>query len=626
MKEAHTRAGNAAPSSAISRRNLLKLGAAGAAGMILPASASAKAALSTDSVYRIHPAIGIARIGNADPDSFYVGPEIPGQSSTEITGAAVQVRKTAGLVRPQAARFRIWQYQVQDGVLTPIREVTTLDEGIASITWSVHLANKKASFHKFYGPHGETMPALPVRNPSVTDRRSLEIDFGPRSISGASQSPVPFQSENVPSSYSASWPVDPSGNPVIDYLGQIRTDSQGRLLVLGGKGAAGYSASTQPPLPTYANNDGWFDDASDGPVTAVITFSDGTTAEVDGAWVLCPPPDFAPGIKNATTMYDLLFDMGVRAAGLIPANSALYLPGGPLYDMVRLHADWVWDTQVEFPNYTPDFDSEIRPILQTGYQYYFVDAKVTHKHDALLDPNLGNPDVQYLTDREGIFVYMRAPGGAYDPIGKGTMPRLRGDDPYIGQEPQYVKNFTLTPTQYGLMRNWAAGNFVATGAGSPPPTDVSPNGLDRAALENCVGGAFFPGIEASWQIRNPKLFSEPFRIDPGATSQYLNELGLPEGTPIGPGHFSRQMAVPWHADFNDCRNEGDYGWWPGQRPNDAVVLPSGARLDWARPTFKFDSGSQQSEHIDMVENWWKFGFVEQTFAGFVEMERAPQIP
>ena len=32
--------------------------------------------------------------------------------------------------------------------------------------------------------------------------------------------------------------------------------------------------------------------------------------------------------------------------------------------------------------------------------------------------------------------------------------------------------------------------------------------LDRAALENCSGGAFFPGIEASWQLRTPAVFIE----------------------------------------------------------------------------------------------------------------------
>ena len=97
--------------------------------------------------------------------------------------------------------------------------------------------------------------------------------------------------------------------------------------------------------------------------------------------------------------------------------------------------------------------------------------------------------------------------------------------------------------------------------------------------------------------------------------------------PIGPGHFTRQMAVPWQADFNDCRDEGDYGWWPSQRPT--AVLPTAnatQRVDWARPTVKFDSGKQVSDKQDMVENWWKFGFVVEQDELFVETERAESIP
>ena len=89
-------------------------------------------------------------------------------------------------------------------------------------------------------------------------------------------------------------------DPVIDYLGQLRTDSDGRLIVLGGKGKSSYQTATPPPLPEYGNNDGWFDDVSDGPVTVTVSIrgTSGTTRAAtdpsDGAWVLCGPPDFAP--------------------------------------------------------------------------------------------------------------------------------------------------------------------------------------------------------------------------------------------------------------------------------------------------------------------------------------------
>jgi hypothetical protein len=241
----------------------------------------------------------------------------------------------------------------------------------------------------------------------------------------------------------------------------------------------------------------------------------------------------------------------------------------------------------------------------------------------LVDPTLSNPDPQYDKNRTGVFIYLRPPAGVNGPTGNQTMPHLNGDDPYIGNLADAVNNLTLTHVQYALLRNWAYNTFVPPDGGPPPQPTITPWGLDCAVLENCVGGAFFPGIEFGWQIRNPSLYAEPFRLNLQATSGYWGETGVP----IGPGHFSRQMAVPWQADFNDCRNEGDYGWWPSQRPNDVLPAPTATqRLDWARPTVKFDTGKQQSGHSDMVACWYKFGFVAQVGDVYVETERAPQIP
>ena len=54
----------------------------------------------------------------------------------------------------------------------------------------------------------------------------------------------------------------------------------------------------------YANNDYWFDDTSDGPVTAEVRI-DGKAMDVrDGAWVIVAPPKFAPDQQMPTTLYD----------------------------------------------------------------------------------------------------------------------------------------------------------------------------------------------------------------------------------------------------------------------------------------------------------------------------------
>lgn len=84
--------------------------------------------------YRIHPAIGIARVGNS-PDEFSVGPEAPGERPVPpgvFKDAQCRVKR-------QAARFRIFAHH-DDG---SARELTDAE---AEITWTVHLVNAKAAY------------------------------------------------------------------------------------------------------------------------------------------------------------------------------------------------------------------------------------------------------------------------------------------------------------------------------------------------------------------------------------------------------------------------------------------------------------------------------------------------
>jgi hypothetical protein len=291
-----------------------------------------------------------------------------------------------------------------------------------------------------------------------------------------------------------------------------------------------------------------------------------------------------------------------------------------------MKADFTSGASAELPTTVADFTEDVQPVLLAGFNYWYVDNLVTQKHNSLVDPSLADSSAASAKNRQGVLSYLRPPLGvpltASTTTGNRTMPHLNGDNPYIGSLPDAVRNLALTHTQYALMVNWANGQFTPPTGATPDPT-ITAHGLDRAVLDACVGGAFFPGIEFGWQIRNPSLFAEPFRLNLAATSGYYGE----EGIPIGPGHFTRQMAVPWQADFNDCRDEGDYAWWPSQRPTG--VLPSASatqRVDWARPTVKFDSGKQVSDHQDMLENWYKFGFVVQQGDIFVETERAETIP
>ncbi len=65
---------------------------------------------------KIHPAIGIARIG-ISPDAYFIAPEIPGRIETPIGGYKDAGDRNSGTpprVKRQAARFRIFAYSKAD--------------------------------------------------------------------------------------------------------------------------------------------------------------------------------------------------------------------------------------------------------------------------------------------------------------------------------------------------------------------------------------------------------------------------------------------------------------------------------------------------------------------------------
>src|SRR6266567_2050683 len=102
------------------------------------------------SKFRVHPAIGVSRIGNA-PDEFFIGPEQPGIPGNWGNGQFNSFRDAAGRVKRQAARFRVFEYP--DAGAAP-REITAGNGGIVDIEWRVHLANNKGSFFTFNGQSG----------------------------------------------------------------------------------------------------------------------------------------------------------------------------------------------------------------------------------------------------------------------------------------------------------------------------------------------------------------------------------------------------------------------------------------------------------------------------------------
>ena len=164
----------------------------------------------------IHPAIGVARVGNS-PHEWFLGPETPGPHPVPPGG----FKDAAGRIKRQAARFRLYGLNGEgqvvsrgDGRRTP-RSVGR-----------VHLANTKAAWYNFDLaldiPQAKGLPAAPLqaapdptrslrRNAAITDRASLRIDPGPRSVAGANASvdgddaSARFDGGTVPRSRRSRW-------------------------------------------------------------------------------------------------------------------------------------------------------------------------------------------------------------------------------------------------------------------------------------------------------------------------------------------------------------------------------------------------------------------------------------
>ena len=603
--------------------------------------------------YRIHPAIGIARVGDAvrsdaSNDFYFVGPEIPGVAANidPQSGAQGEFKTPDGRVKPQAARFRIFEYEKgNDGKFHPIGEVRTSETARAvKIVWTVHLANRKANFCTFHGQAGAEdnplfasygtpqNPTLKVRNDklktSVERKKWLELDPGPQRINGGDATTV------------ANFAIDrdlkkskPNGETKLKIrtLGQLRSDADGRLIVIGGMGQSDFDPGLgRETIGHFANNDGWFDDMSDGPVDAELTI-DGAKQDVVGAWVLVGPPDFVPPIHSYRSMYDSLVDVVVREMD-IPTDDGLF--AGPLAHIAAMNEDWKRNQTIK--DFRPSFTRDIAPIL-------LAIARLERVHQHQIGPRaryhgtigglnfsaLGGPG-SLQANRDAVFERIRDPNAAQ--IAPSQMPSAYGD--YYGpangrggeSDPSYLHS--VSRLQYALLRAWQKGDFVEDWGPLPVgPLVITPEALDRAALENGSGGAFFPGMEASWLLEKKEVWEKPFRL---ARGRKVGTIPVPgearRDVVVEAGVFSQQMALPWQADFLDCAagpvadpsvdgGQRRVGWWPMTRPDDVFPLDRPKeRRPWARvPDPQTPVGYREIQsHNEMVNLWSTLGFVVET--------------
>lgn len=544
------------------------------------------------------------------------GLPIKARTETEPVRSS-DLRDEFGALKRQAARFRIFAYPEAPveawptGAGTEVTIGTQIDgRTVTDIVWSVHVANKKANTFVLVedgdrqGIAGyEPGPLPPIRNPDITGYdptqpadpvavlnepervRQLTIDPGPRTVSGKGTAPVRFDAGTPASTcdpvsgkvvalpdYPKSFPADSFDDMTaaagpIDTLGHVETDPLGRLIVVGGYGrACGWKVDHQSPLTDDVNNNHWFDDTSDGPVNAVISFDDGSHVAVAGGWVTTTDPSFAPQILNVVSLWDDVYDVWVRQLRLAPK----------IFDAA---------SQTYLDSYRPSFEDDLRPIFAAAsLQQWVTNLNPTGRsaHGQLLAIT-ANTDPSS-TPLSGLTV-LRDPRDEKQTSNTNLMPMHLGD-----ADGSFL---ALRQTQYFFLERWNAGkgNFRS----GPGPALGPGEYLDKAVMVNCLGGRFSPGIDLTFVVRQPSLYVQdwetagvgPFRVrakqlayEQATTSAPLLTGGyIPlrvDQDGLEPGDLSKWMAIPWHMDYNSCAthppspnpagNRTVFWSWPAQRP------------------------------------------------------------
>lgn len=628
---------------------------------------------------KISPSVGVSRLGSSK-GQFCLSPDKIGGLPFEADkngnkkGPIIDFKDDAGQVRRQGQLFRVFN---DAGT-----ELTLDSPEVESIEWTVHLANKKAAWYQYSELEGNLLYGeensykereVPLRNPNIAkeeERQKLIIDPGPRTVTGRCQS-IGFDAANVPASYKkASYPPKASMGTPIETLGELRTDSVGRLIVIGGFGHAGGNE----PLTSYGGSNTWHDDISDGPVYCTVTFKDKNKEPASlGAWVIVGSPDFAPEIVNISTLSDTMFDVGVRKFDLIPE---------------------MCEKGKFKKSYEINYQRDILPIIQRLGRYQWVANVQSMMAFTSNVFDFSDPGKENKPNRENYFSYFRKQNDKsnssdqpqqqlYKENGTDYFPMipLNSGSNSVSNE-TIVKFLALNETQYFLLSQWAEGNFV-----SNPKFDLYPvSEIDQASVGNCVGLPMCPGIEVTWSLQNENVYSAPFTISDQKGKDGYNKIGLTpsrdecEGRGCEPGDLTKRMACPWQADFFQCtiqyinftdpkinkdekktvviadtyesweKSEKEYRskattttdsteplppsyytyWWPPQSPWDVIAgehtldgqqashVPVGQQMNYARGINSF---------VQMVEHWSALAFIrdnnshDKGFPYFSETER-----
>lgn len=393
--------------------------------------------------FKIFPAIGIARLGGSKSE-YFLCPEKNSSLGNEIDqdGNETEIlnfKDKDGLIKRQGSRFKVFELNEATGEY----DLLIAGEDV-KIEWQVHLVNKKSAVFR-PGENQQPFPSAPDLPLALRETTAdLIIDGGMKSVTGKNTSGEGFKGKYRQEEV---------------YLGELKTDKAGNLIVLGGHGLS-RSPSGKPvgQVPTASGgmgknashsfyyNEDWYDDTSDGPVNAILTVN-GQQQEVEGAWVIVAPPDYAPGVKGVISLYDI-----------IEQSSAPGTAGPTVYE------------------------THIAPLFEN-----FMNHKWVHSADYSMKDTLST---------------------LKDPSPANKLKRMTAIRD-LKQIDGYLRGYEFTSIQEKHFANYMAGTFTA-GNGAELPAG---EGLTKVVLQTTIGQGFFPGIEGGIILENKSIYSAPFTLD-----------------------------------------------------------------------------------------------------------------
>lgn len=622
---------------------------------------------------RIHPGIGIARMG--DSDAFYIGPESPGMvvdpgGSGGPGPKGGTYRDGSGRLKRQAQRFRVYGYDADGKV---VAELNSKSELVKSLRWRVHARNMKAANYAFQGAF--LFDPDKLRNPSIEpgkkpiDRKSLIIDTGVHTISSGQTGPVVLKGDvftgiekgKLPGHlrFEGFTPKDPSQEVEVTYkaargieLGQLRLDDHDRLLFVPSPGKAesvttpkvalsNPSETHNPPNGpeggknpltnqfAYFNVPGWWDDSCGGEIDVTVTLADGSllstrngvSSENDdgtrnpsaGASIVTAPPKFSPYMYHVVSILDRVYEAFPESYPHATKKTNFYRD---IYSIFANAAHYGW-VGLEASGVSGNSKDIAHGPKQPG--------------------NLLSPDnVKAMTDpseaskpsRQMIYDLMRHAAGK-----RGRL--VDALQPPPPERPTSWKNeeFKREVEDYKMPKLWGT-------AGKPrqnrqlgnnfPDQYLSLTDWQLRHLKNWAEGNFEVGeLKDPTPLEKLALAEQPHALDasaleptigggfhPGIEFPYLilyREFfaeGFRIGGNVEPGSLAAYMSSPWQGDFWSCNQ----AWWPVQRPDIVFEYDQKSQTRTYKEWFRgYDASGEPLSSADgynqMAYAWSKLGMV-----------------